>query len=134
MGTLPQEWADALARMRRNNPVYKPAVLFAALALLDEGASPEALPLGELRARYEALLRKTSMTKPASLSQPLSALGNDRILAPDGGSTVGLAGELRASSSSGSVRAAIREHLLQMLSADGKSLSDELRRAVSENG
>lgn len=53
---LPPRWCERLRRMRRDDPVYKPAALLAVLDVIESGVTPESVPIAACAERFDAIL------------------------------------------------------------------------------
>jgi hypothetical protein len=56
-------WTSRLARMRRSDRVYKPAMLLVVLELLEGDATPTWIPLDDVLARFDDLLARAGLSE-----------------------------------------------------------------------
>lgn len=56
-------WFGQVRRTRRTDPVYKPALLLVVLDLIEQGAAPEAVPVGEVATRFDELMALTGLER-----------------------------------------------------------------------
>jgi hypothetical protein len=56
-------WTSRLARMRRSDRVYKPAMLLVVLELLEGDATPTWIPLDDVLARFDDLLARAGLAE-----------------------------------------------------------------------
>ncbi len=115
-------WNDALRRMRRTNPVYKPAVLVAFLR--EQPADDGSVSAKAVTDGFKALLNAASAPRTPAIKVPLSGLENDGILRV-AGDRVMLAEAHRSVDRAEALKATVA-----LLRGDAKSLSDALANAI----